>query len=230
VIEASSALEFLLVSNNHHTLTAVAGGLEQAGIHFNFAPTSEAGRAYVGRHKVDGIIVDLDVPGAHELILFIRQSGSNRGIAVFACLPRGNASPVAVVPGATALIPQPLTSENVASIVSTARDTLSREQRRFFRYRVDLPVHVRSDGGEQRGMMTTLGEGGMALFTVEPIARSRMIEFAFNLPSGDTIAGKGSVVWANDELLHGVKFVFLRAPAEESLQKWCRQQSSPSED
>lgn len=230
MMEASSALEFLLVSNNHQTLTAVALGLEQAGIHFNFAPTSEAGQGYIGRHKVDGIIVDLDVPGAHELILSIRQSNANRGIAVFACLPHGNMSPVTVVPGATALLPQPLTPELVASVVLTARDAISREQRRFFRYRVDLPVRVLSDGGEQRGMMTTLSEGGMAVFTVEPIARSRMVEFAFNLPSGDTIAGKGSVVWVNDELLHGVKFLFLRAPAEENLQKWCRQQSSSSKD
>ena len=98
---STTVLEFLLISNNYETLTAVAGGLRQIGASFDFAPTSEAGREYIGRRKLDGIIVDLDVPGAEDLILSVRQGISNRSVVVFACLPSGNKSPVAVVAGAT---------------------------------------------------------------------------------------------------------------------------------
>ena len=87
-MEATAALEFLLISNDHHTLTVVADGLQQIGMRFNFAPTSEGGRDFIDRHKVDGIIVDLDVPGAQELILSVRHGASNRDAAIFACLPR----------------------------------------------------------------------------------------------------------------------------------------------
>jgi DNA-binding response OmpR family regulator len=221
-MEATSALEFLLISDNHHTLAAVADGLEQVGIRLNFATTSDAGREYVGRRKLDGIIVDLDVPGAHDLILFVRQGGSNRGTTVFACLPRETTSPVTVVPGANVILPQPLTPERVVSLVSACRTAILMERRRFFRYRVDVPVHLTVNGQEQRVMMTTLSEGGMAVYVAEPIERANLVGFAFELPSGGSVSGKGSVAWANNEGMVGVKFIFLRDPGEQNLMNWCR--------
>ena len=152
-MEATAALEFLLISNDHHTLTVVADGLQQIGMRFNFVPTSEGGRDFINRHKVDGIIVDLDVPGAQELILSVRHGGSNRDAVIFACLPRSSKSPVAIVPGATFLLTRPPTPESVVSQVSAARHSMLGERRRFFRYRVALPVYLRSDGEEQRVLM-----------------------------------------------------------------------------
>jgi hypothetical protein len=223
---ATTALEFLLISNNYQTLTAVADGLRQIGASFDFASTSEAGRDYIGRRKVDGIIVDLDVPGAHDLIRSIRQGTSNRGAVVFACLPSGDTSPVALVAGATFLLSQPLTPESVASQVSAARNSMVRERRRYFRYPLSLPVHLTSNGVEQRAMMTNLSEGGMAVYIVKPVEYPRMIEFTFELSSGDSIAGKGSIAWANDEGMLGIKFQFLRGQGEEILQKWLRERQS----
>ena len=227
----TTALEFLLISNNYETLTAVAGGLQQIGASFDFAPTSEAGRDYIGRRKLDGIIVDLDVPGAEDLILSVRQGISNRSVVVFACLPSGNKSPVAVVAGATFLLPQPLTPESVASQVLAARSSMLQERRRFFRYPLSLPVQLTLNGVEQRSMMTNLSEGGMAVYIVKPVEHPRMIEFAFELPSGDSISGKGSIAWANNEGMLGIKFQFLRGKGEEILQKWLwERQSSARKD
>lgn len=228
---AKTGLQFLLVSNNYHTLTAVANGSQQIGAGFDFAPTIEAGRDYIGRRHLDGIIVDLDIPGAQDLILSVRQGISNRSAAVFACLPSGNKSPVAIVTGATVLLPQPLTPESIASEVLAARSSMLQQRRRFFRCPLSLPVHLTSNGAEQRAMMTNLGEGGMAVYIVKPVEHLGMIEFVFELPSGDSIAGKGSIVWANHDGMLGIKFQFLRAWGEEALQKWLREcQSSTCED
>ena len=227
----TTALDFLLISNNYETLTAVAGGLKQIGASFDFVPTSEAGRDFIGRRKVDGIIVDLDVPGAQDLILSIRLGMSNRGAVVFACLPRVNKSPVAVATGTTFLLPQPLTPESVASQVSAARNSMLQHRRRFFRYPLSLPVHLTSNGAEQRAMMTNLSEGGMAVYIVKLDEHPRMIEFGFELPSGDSVAGKGSIAWANNEGMLGIKFLLLYGREEEILQKWVRErQSSTPED
>jgi len=212
--------EFLLVSSNYQTLTAVAEGLQQVGASFYVAPTSEDGRDYVGRRKVEGIIVDLDVPGARELILFIRQSTMNRSAVVFACLPTGQDSLVAFVTGATFLLPHSLTPETVASRVSAVRDSMFRERRRFFRYSVSLPVYLTSDGTEQRAVMTSLSEGGMAVRTVKPVKYPATLDLAFELPSGERIAGKGSVAWANNEGMLGIQFQILRGQGQEVLQKW----------
>jgi len=222
----TKALAFLLIANNYQTLTAVADGLGQVGASFDFASTSEAGGEYVGRRKVDGIIVDLDVPGAEDLIRSIRQGTSNRGAVVFACLPSDNRSPVAVVTGATFLLPRPLTPESVASQVSAARSSMLREHRRFFRYPLSLPVYLVSNGAEQRGMMANLSEGGMAIYTVRSAEYRSMIEFAFELPSGEKIAGKGSVAWVNNEGMLGIEFHVLRGQGEVVLQKWIQEQQT----
>jgi len=228
-MESISALEFLLISNNHQTLSIVADGLGKIGVRFNFAANSDAGRDYIGRHKFDGIIVDLDVPGAQDLILSIRRGPSNPGATIFACMPRGNMSPVAIVPGANVLFPQPLTSESVASLVSASRPTILGERRRFFRHRVELPVRLTVNNGQRRAMMRTLSEGGMSVYMVEAVERATVVAFAFELPSEDLITGKGAVVWANNEGMVGIKFVFLRDPGDVVLQKWCRQMQASAD-
>jgi PilZ domain len=228
---AKTGLQFLLVSNNYHTLTAVADGLQQIGAGFDFVPTIEAGRDYIERRHLDGIIVDLDVSGAQDLILFVRQGTSNRSAVVFACLPSGNQSPVAIVTGATVLLPRPVTSESIACNVLAARSSMVQQRRRFFRCPLSLPVRLTSNGAEQRAIMTNLSEGGMAVYVVKPVEHAGMIEFVFQLPSGDSIAGKGSIAWANHDGMLGIKFQFLRARGEEILQKWLREwQCGISED
>lgn len=228
---AKTGLQFLLVSNSYHTLATVADGLRQIGASFDFAPTVEAGKDYIGRRHLDGIIVDLDVPGSEDLILCVRKGISNPSAVVFACLPGGNRSPVAIVTGASVLLPQPLTPESVASHVLAARSSMVQQRRRFFRYCLSLPVRLTSNGTEQRAMMANLSEGGMAIYIVKPVEHHGMIEFAFELPSGDSVAGKGSVAWASHDGMVGIKFQFLRAGGEETLQKWLgERQSSASED
>jgi len=220
------SVEFLLVSDNFQTFTAVAEGLHQVGASYYFARTSEDGRDYLSRRKVQGIIVDLDVPDARELILYLRQSTLNRNAVVFACLPSGQDSPVAFVTGANYFLPHSLTPEVVAARASAVQDILLRERRRFFRYTVSLPVHVSSSGTEQRAVMTSLSEGGMAVHTVKPVKYPAMIELVFDLPSGERITGHGSVAWANNEGMVGVQFQVLRDHGAAILHKWLLAQPS----
>jgi hypothetical protein len=162
-MEPTTALDLLLVSNSHHTLAAVTGGLKEIDATLNFASSSEAARDHIARRRVDGIIVDLDLPGAQDLILSIRKGVSNRGAVVFA-----------------------------------------------------------AGGTEEQAMMTILSEGGMAAYCVKPLEHAGTIDFNFDLPTGDTITGKGSVAWANNEGMFGIKFQFLRGEGEEMLQRWLR--------
>jgi DNA-binding response OmpR family regulator len=219
----TTALDFLLVSNNYQTLTAVADGLQRIGASFDFVPTTEAGRDFIGRRKVDGIIVDLDLPGAQDLIHSIRQGLSNQNAVVFACLPGGTKSPAAAVTGATFFLQHPLTPESVASRVSAAQGSMLQERRRYFRYPLSLAVRVTSNGVEQRAMMTNLSEAGMALRTTKAVQRPEIVEFVFKLPSGDSIAGKGMIAWANSEGMAGVKFQILRDDGQQILQKWLQE-------
>lgn len=66
-------LEFLLVSNDYATLTAVSGGMKKYGAKFSLVPTAEAARDYLERKKIDGVFVDMQVSGTLELIEAIRK-------------------------------------------------------------------------------------------------------------------------------------------------------------
>ena len=215
-----TSLEFLLVSSNYETLSAVSGGLKEWGAAFGFAPSAESARDYIGRRKVDGIFVDLDVPGSRDLILSIRQGVANRDAVVFACVPPSKESPVALVSGASYLLQKPLTVDAVLSHLTVAQGVMYRERRRFFRYAANIPVFVTTDGADQRAMVTNIGEGGMAVRVIKPLSCPMMIDFHFELPSGPRIAGKGLVAWAHNEGMVGVKFQLLRGEGKIHLQKW----------
>ena len=72
-----SDLEFLLVSNDYVTLTAVSGGTKKYGAKFDLVPTAEAAREFLVRKRIDGLFVDMQIPGALELIEAVRKGSSN---------------------------------------------------------------------------------------------------------------------------------------------------------
>jgi hypothetical protein len=219
-LASATALEFLVVTGDYHMATAVAAGLKQVGASFILAPNCEEGRGYEGRHRFDGIIIDLEVPSARDLILSIRQGTSNHDATVFACMSRGKAPSISLVPGANYLLHHPITAESVASHVTAARKNMTRERRRFFRHPMNQPVFLTANGVEQRAILTNLSEGGMAVRMVKPIGHPRAVEFKFELSGMPTIEGKGQVAWANNEGLIGVEFQLLRGEGRQSLKKW----------
>ena len=212
--------EFLLVSNNYKTFSAVTEGIRQFGASLGFVSAADLAREYIGRRKLDAIFVDLEVPGALELIRSIRQGSSNRLAVIFACFQETKESIITIVPGADFLLGNPLTPGSVATQTEAARDAMARERRRYFRHRLNIAVFLKAEEMEQHTRMTNLGEGGMAVRFVEPVAPFSVIEFAFELPLGQMLTGKGIVAWANSEGMAGIKFQFFRGKGQDDLQTW----------
>lgn len=217
---SSTTLEFLLVCENYHTLTAISQAIKQIGGNLGFAPATDSAHEYLQRRKVDGIFVDMEVSGAQNLITCIRQGMSNRNSVVFACVPSPTASPIVFVTGATFLLQKPLTMESVVASLNAAQEMMAREKRQYFRLPVNLPVFLVAGGVEQRAKMTNLSEGGMALRLGKPLEHRSIVEFTFELSSGATIRGKGLTAWANNDGLIGVKFQFLHGDGASRLQEW----------
>ncbi|MGC0771770.1 MAG: hypothetical protein WB543_02465 [Candidatus Acidiferrum sp.] len=109
-MSALSELEFLLVSNDYATLTAVSGGVKKYEAKFGLVPTSEAAREYLERKKIDGVFVDLQVPGALELIEAIRKGPSNAKAAIFACVQTARETTGALNAGANFVLRAPLSA------------------------------------------------------------------------------------------------------------------------
>jgi len=225
-MSAPAALEFLLVSTDYKTLSAVNGGLKQCGAVLDFVPTTDSALQFIGRRRIDGVFVDLAVTGALDLILSIREGSSNRHAVIFACVQSAAEAAPALGAGANFAIHKPVTAESVRAHVTTARNVMVRERRRYFRHAVSLPVSLTVRGAEHRATITNISEGGMAVRVTKPLQASpilSVVDFAFELASGPAVSGRGQITWANTEGLMGVTFHFLRGNGQDDLLTWFNQ-------
>ena len=217
-----SELEFLLVSNDYATLTAVSGGVKKYGAKFALVPTAEAAKDYLERKKIDGIFVDMQVPAALELIEGVRKGASNAKAAIFACVESAGQSTATLNAGANFLLRKPLSVEGVALHITIAKDIMLRERRRYFRHPVNLPVTLKDGVAEQHARLVNLSEWGMAVRGVKALKQATGTEFWFELAFGAEISGKGLVAWTSSEGMAGILIHTLQGMGREHLNAWLK--------
>jgi response regulator RpfG family c-di-GMP phosphodiesterase len=215
-----SELEFLLVSNDYATLTAVSGGVKKYGAKFALVPTAEAARDYLERKKVDGVFVDMQVAGARELIEGVRKGSSNGKAAIFACVATQGESTATLNAGANFLLKRPLNVDGVALHITIAKDIMLKEKRKYFRHSVNLPVKLRDGEVEQQARIVNLSEGGMAVRGGKAMKYQSALEFTFELALGAEISGKGHVAWTSSEGMAGILFQSLEGMGRGNLGTW----------
>lgn len=215
-----SDLEFLLVSNDYATLTAISGGVKKYGAKLALVPTADAARDYLHRKRIDGVFVDMQLDGSHQLIEAIRRGPANARAAIFACVGSNAQSTTTLNAGANFLLRRPLGVEGVLLHLSIAKDVMLKERRRYFRHPVNLPVKLVESGGEQHAKITNLSEGGMAIRWAKPLKHKAGIDFAFDLGLGAVIEGKGLAAWTSAEGMAGIQFHTLLGASRANLESW----------
>jgi len=214
-------LEFLLVSNDYATLSAVTVGLKQIGGHLAVVPTAEEAREFLLRRRIDGVFVDMQLHGAETLVEAIRKGSSNAKAAIFACVADAKQSTATLNAGANFLLRKPLTPEAVTLHITISKDIMLREKRRFFRHPVDLPVALKAiDKTEQHAKIVNLSQGGMAIRSGKPLKPGAVVEFAFELAIGEELRGKGLVAWTSSENMAGILIQTLQGLGRGYLERW----------
>jgi ActR/RegA family two-component response regulator len=223
------ALEFMLVSDDYPTLTAISASVKKIGAGLTFAPSSESARNSLDRRKIDAVFIDHEVSGALQLIEFIRKGTSNSKAVIFACVADSRATTPALSAGANFVLKKPVTADGVTQQITNAKDLMMSERRGYFRHPVNLHVLLKDEHGQQHGKMTNLSEGGMAVRTTTPLKHSSLVEFTFDLSFGADLTGKGQVAWTNTEGMAGIIFRFFRGTGQEQLKAWlnAREQLAP---
>ncbi len=217
-------LEFVLVSGDYATMNAVSGGMKKYGAKFILVPTAEAARDCLNRRKIDGVFVDLEVQGALGVMESIRKGSSNAKAVIFACVLHAREYTDALSAGANFLLRKPLNEDSIALHITIAKELLERERRRYFRHAVNLPVILNDGEAEQHARMTNLSEGGMAVRTAKALKHTSATDFAFDLPTGASVSGRGQVAWTNTEGIAGIILQNFRGSGREHLEVWLRAQ------
>jgi CheY-like chemotaxis protein len=214
------ALQFVLVSSDYGTMQAVSKAVKKLGAKFTLVPTAHEARECLNRRKIDGVFVDMEVPGALGLIESTRKGTSNSKAVIFACLANTRESTQILAVGANFLLRKPVTEGAVAMHITISKELMVREQRRFFRHPVTLPVTVKEGEVEQQARITNLSGGGMAVRTFKPLKHGAVLDFTFELSMGVRISARGQVAWVNSEGTAGITLQTLRGKGTEQLDAW----------
>ncbi len=101
--------------------------------------------------------------------------------------------------------------------------TISPEQQKFFRAKVNISVTLRNAKGKELHVeATNLSTGGMGLESVaDPVGFSGLLDVNFLLPESETeMRVKGRVAWADAGGKAGLRFVVIDPVLFEALQRW----------
>jgi ActR/RegA family two-component response regulator len=213
-------LEFMLVSSDYAAAMAISRGIKNYGAKASLSPGADAARDTLRRRKVDGVFVDMELPGTLELIIDIRKGTSNSKSVIFACVLSSKESTVTLSAGANFLLLKPLAAESVALHIQIAKEMLEREHRRYFRHPVNLLVLLKNEEGEQRAKMVNLSEGGMALRPTRGLKHSSMIDFEFEVGFGAVVSGRGQVAWTSKEGMAGILIHTFQGKGRDHLEAW----------
>jgi transcriptional regulator with PAS, ATPase and Fis domain len=101
--------------------------------------------------------------------------------------------------------------------------TISEDQQKFFRAKVNLAVNLRNaQGKELQVQAVNLSTGGMGLDAVsQPAGFAGLVDVSFLLPDSETvIQAKGRLVWADAAGRAGLRFVVVEPALFEQLRHW----------
>ncbi|PYT99277.1 MAG: hypothetical protein DMG38_12395 [Acidobacteria bacterium] len=115
---------------------------------------------------------------------------------------------------------KPLTEDAVMMHIAISKELLVREQRRYFRHPVNLPLPLKEGEFEQQARITNLSGGGMAVRTAKPLKHGAVLDLTFELSMGLRISARGQVAWVNPEGMAEITLQTLRGKGSEQLDTW----------
>ena len=209
-----------MVCNDYPVFKTITASVQRLQGRLNCAPSTSSAQDYITRRKIDGIIVDMGVPGALNLMDSVRKGASNRFSVVFACVCSSEEASGALQAGANFIVHKPFTEEKIYQTLNTASAMMYAEHRRYFRYELVVQVTLIMEAQQTKATMSNLSEGGMSLWSVTSYARGSTVQFKFELPFSGPVSGKGEISWTSAEGLLGVKFHMLYENSYRHLANW----------
>lgn len=221
----AGTLEFLLVGSEPVTVSAVEAALSEVGASIECAPSLAAARDLVANRKVDGVILDVDIKSALDLIARMRHSKNARAFA-FVCVKNDAEEAVALKGGANALLTKPLSVDAIAAKIGSFKSIIASERRRYRRHDVTLPVVITLAEIAYPGIVENISQGGIAVRLPCLLPTSSTVEFSFDLETGISIEGSAQLRWASQDGLSGMEFRVLPPRCKDELMNWLRAQAA----
>jgi len=224
-------LESLLLSRDAEVIRVLQPALEKLSIEVEVCRGVSSGHEILRTEKFDAIIVDCDdLDGGLRVLEGLRKGPSNKNSVTFAILNGSTTTQQAFQMGVNFVLQKPISTLNATRCLSAALNFMIREQRRYFRHPVEIPVTLGSGEGEKlKATVTNISEGGMAIFF-----RGRFpggsVSANFKLPGAATpLEPKVQVAWMDDSGRACLRFVDLPKGSRDQLDQWLTEQCQKAE-
>jgi len=218
--------EFLVIGGDIAAYKTIIRTLANMNPVVDYTSGIATARAFIERRKLDGIFLDMELPGSLELIRSLRNGGSNRSSVVFACVAQGEDASSLLRAGASFVLHKPLLSSVVLDALESASPAIQAERKRYFRYQLTVPVMLRLQEQEEQVITANVSRGGMAVRCRQAYKPGSSIHFNFDVPGGK-INGQGEVAWVNPEGFMGIKFDLLGERNKQALSTWLDKHGGP---
>jgi len=216
-------LDSLLISRDTALLGVLRPALEKVSVNLQVCGESQPGHDLLAKQKFDAVIIDCDdLPNGFDLLKNLRQTQSNAKSVTFAVVNGKTTTQQAFQSGANFVLQKPLTPLHAARCFNAALNFMVREQRRYFRHPVDMPLRLSLQNKQElAATATNLSEGGMAIRVLGVLPKNETVQFRFTLPGGNiSLELKGQVAWADGTGHAGIRFVEVPQSSQYQLEKW----------
>jgi DNA-binding response OmpR family regulator len=216
-------LDSLLISGDAALLGVLRPALENVSVDVEVCAEAKPGRDLLVKRKYDAVIIDCDdLPDGVDLLRGIRQTQSNARSVAFAVVNGKTTTQEAFQSGANFVLQKPLTPLHATRCLNAALNFMVREQRRYCRHPVEIPLRIAlADKQELSATTTNVSEGGMAIRLVGKLLQGAQAQLRFTLPGANiSLELKGQVAWADGTGHAGIRFVEVPQSSQYQLEKW----------
>jgi len=212
----------LLVSAEPVTIGKFSLALRELSISPDICRGAEGAVRLLNHRKFDAVVVDLQLGQQCGLVLDgLNRSLSNRTAVTFA-ISGGDADASATFSRRTGFVfVRPLSPQSIRSTLKPAYGLILREQRRYFRCPISIPVTVLiKNMPEVHCHSVNISEGGIALSTSVPLSLGEEVQIQFILPGSKVpFSVESKICWLKTDHF-GLRFVSLSREHKSELQEW----------
>ncbi|MGB9235401.1 MAG: PilZ domain-containing protein [Terriglobales bacterium] len=216
-------LESLVVSKDAALVGVLKPTLEKISVNVLVCPEIISGSDSLAKRKFDAVIIDCDdLLGGANLLKGLRGTQSNSRSVAFAVLNGKTTTQEAFKSGANFVLQKPLTPLHATRCFHAALNFMVRERRRYYRYPVEMPVHVSvAKVGEVTTSSTNVSESGIAIHSTTKLNKDTTVGLRFTLPASNiSLELKGEIAWADGTGRAGIRFIEVPQTSQYQLEKW----------
>ncbi|MGO9403061.1 MAG: PilZ domain-containing protein [Terriglobales bacterium] len=216
-------LDSLLISGDADLLGVLRPALENISVDVQVCAGSKPGNALLAKRKYDAVIIDCDdLEDGVGLLQGLRQTQSNARTVAFAVVNGKTTTQEAFQSGANFVLQKPLTPLHATRCLNAALNFMLREQRRYYRHPVEIPLRIAlAHDQELTATTTNLSEGGMAVRVIGKLLQGAQVQLRFTLPVVNiSLELKGQIAWADGTGHAGIRFLEIPQSSQYQIEKW----------